>query len=64
MNYVILRLQTRNITYVKVIDFTKTFFLMYLSYKLLHYCISESAGIYLFKSTIKKPEQCLKYVQS
>ena len=26
MNYVILRLQTRNITYVKVIDFTKTFF--------------------------------------
>ena len=27
MNYVVLRLQTRNITYVKVIDFTKkTFF--------------------------------------
>ena len=65
MNYVILRLQTRNITYVKVIDFKKTFFfLMYLSYKLLYYCISESAGIYLFKSTIKKPEQSLKYVQS
>ena len=54
MNYVILRLQTRNITYVKVIDFTKTFFLMYLSYKLLHYCISESAGIYLFKFNNKK----------